>query len=499
MPGIVRSETIDPRALSEAERAALTDALVEVFADIFDGVDGAYMRRTVIDAPTERTTLLVHRNEEGRIVGCFAVMFYERTFRGAPTIVVRSVVGTMRAYRGGNVNIAWALRTLLAYRLEHLGKAMYGLGAMGHPSSYLQVVRYVGTYWPRPDQQIPDDILAFMLDLADAMKLQRPDLARPLVCKVPLSTRETEAERAYWRQSDRPAVRFYLDANPAYADSFGLLTLFPIDATMLATIGARISRERARKLVDGVVAQAQRLPLGRRLLRPRQLRAHLHASPLFASLDDANLRALIARSESLTLGAGSYVFREGDPGRDLYLVARGAVYVVGSGDVIIDQLGTGAIFGEFAALSGTLRTASVRTAIPTTLVRISAEAIRSLMDERSTLRDAVWSIFAARVFDGYARSSGRFSSMERAARLAWVARAAYRDLRVDEPIDPGVAAYVIVLRGALRDQDGTPVPAPAVVELRPDDRYAALTPVRVALVPPASASRPGGEHDAQAD
>lgn len=51
----------------------------------------------------------------------------------------------------------------------------------------------------------------------------------------------------------------------------------------------------------------------------------------------------------MTLGAGSYVFREGDPGRDLFLVARGAVYVLG-GEAIIDQLGTGAIFGEFAAL-----------------------------------------------------------------------------------------------------------------------------------------------------
>ena len=54
MPRIARSDTIDPRALSQGERATLTDALVEVFAEVFDGVDAAYMRRTVIDALKSR-------------------------------------------------------------------------------------------------------------------------------------------------------------------------------------------------------------------------------------------------------------------------------------------------------------------------------------------------------------------------------------------------------------------------------------------------------------
>lgn len=484
MPRIARSETVDPRTLSQLERDTLVGALVEVFAEVFDGVDGAYMRRTVIDAPTERTTLLLHYSAEGKIVGCFAILFYVREFRGRPTIVVRSVVGTMRAYRGQNVNITWALRTLLEYRVKHPGQPMYGLGAMGHPSSYLQVVRYVESYWPRPDQRTPDDVLAFMFDLADTMKLQRPDPARPLVCRVPLNTRETEAEREYWRQSDRPAVRFFLDANPAYHESHGLLTLFPIDARMLATIAARVTRERTRKLVDGAMARAQRLPLGRRLLRPRQVRAHLRASPLFNKLDDAGLGSLIAKSEPSTIGAGSYVFREGDPGRDVYLVARGAVYVIGGEDTVIDQLGTGAIFGEFAALCGTLRTASVRAAIPTTLVRIPAEAIRTLMDERPALRDAIWSIFAARVFDGHVRASGRFPTLDRTARLAWVARASLRDMRADEPIDSAATPFAVVLRGAVRNADGATIAAPAVLELS-GGRYTTLTPVRLALVPPA--------------
>ena len=38
---------------------------------------------------------------------------------------------------------------------------------------------------------------------------------------------------------DRPAARFYLNANPAYGEGYGLLTLFPIGAKMLATVAAR--------------------------------------------------------------------------------------------------------------------------------------------------------------------------------------------------------------------------------------------------------------------
>jgi hypothetical protein len=187
--------------------------------------------------------------------------------------VVRSVVGTARAYRGQNVNIAWALQMLLAHRLRHPGRRMYGLSTIVHPSSYLLVVRYVERYWPKPYQHTPDDVLAFMLDLADVMKLQRVDPARPLVYNGMLTTRETEAERDDWRQSDRPAVRFFLEANPDYGNSNGLLTLFPIDAAMLATTGARIVRKLAQTLVDGAVAQAQQFPLGRRIVRSRSSRA----------------------------------------------------------------------------------------------------------------------------------------------------------------------------------------------------------------------------------
>jgi hypothetical protein len=73
MARIAHSVHIDPRALSAAERHTLADTLVDVFAEVFDGVDHDYVRRTIVDAPTERTALLLQRNDEGKVVSCFAV------------------------------------------------------------------------------------------------------------------------------------------------------------------------------------------------------------------------------------------------------------------------------------------------------------------------------------------------------------------------------------------------------------------------------------------
>ena len=78
----------------------------------------------------------------------------------------------------------------------------------------------------------------------------------------------------------------------------------------------------------------------------------------------------------LQLAAGDTLFRAGDPGDALYIVARGAVEILaGSSSVSqetnrIAQLGEGCAFGEMALLSGGLRTATVRSVEKTHLLAI---------------------------------------------------------------------------------------------------------------------------------
>jgi hypothetical protein len=200
MPRIARSEAVVPKQMSEAERSALTDALFEVHGAIFGGVDRARTVSTVVSPASDFTTILLHKNDEGKIVGFFAIHFYDRQLRGRPATIVRSIVGMLRAYRGQNVNIGWALRTLLTRRLASPSRPFYGFGLMAHPSSYLQVSRYVDVFWPAPNEPIPPDVLDFMLELADEFKLVRTDPRQPLVRGGAVPTQETEAERNYWRQ-----------------------------------------------------------------------------------------------------------------------------------------------------------------------------------------------------------------------------------------------------------------------------------------------------------
>ncbi|MCY1055725.1 cyclic nucleotide-binding domain-containing protein [Nannocystis sp. SCPEA4] len=495
---VVRSEAVVPRTMAEAEREALVDALLAVYADIFAGATREYIADGLVSPKSEFTTILLHRNADDQIVGYFAIHFFERRFRGVATTVVRSSVGMLRAYRGRNANIGWALGVLLKQRLAHPGRPMFGMGSFVHPSSYLQVARYVDTFWPRPDEPVPPDMLEFIVELADEFQMRRIDPAQPLIRAGSMPTRESEAERDYWRRSDKPAARFFVAMNPAYSQGNGLVTMFPIDASMLTGIASRIVRERARLLVEGTLAVAQRLPLVDRLLRPRAVRRQLQAVPLFAALDGSDLQRVLELAAVVALPAGHTLFRAGDAGDDLYVVACGAVAVQAStieGEVMIDQLGAGSLFGEIAVLAGGRRKASVRTVIPTTLVRIPGPALRAAM-HRAPLGDAIREVFAARIFDDHLRASGRHRDLGRAERLAWVRRGRLVELEPGARLPVSDAAFVVVLHGdVLIEQGGSQLSAqaPVVVEVTPSTVIRATTRARTVHVPPLAERGPAAE------
>jgi len=485
---VVHSAPVIPKLLSEAERTALVDGLLEVYSEIFAGGTRDYIANGLVSPKSELTTILVHRNAEGRIVGYFAIHFFERRFRGAPITVVRSSVGMLRAYRGRNSNIAWALRVLLEQRLAHPRRPFYGMGSMVHPSSYLQVARYVDMFWPAPDEPVPPDVLELIVTLADELGMKRIDPERPLVRAGSMPTRQTEAERDYWQRSDKPAARFFVAMNPTYGEGSGLVTLFPITFSMLLGLGSRIARDRTKLLVDGALVRTRRLPLADRLFRP-VVRRHLRAVPLFGALDDRGLARVVELSRLVTLPAGKTLFREGDEGDDLYVLHRGAVTVLSGlagSEAMIDQLGAGALFGEIAVLAGGRRKATVRTVIPTTLVRIPGERLREAM-HTATLGDAIWEVFAGRIFDDHLRADARYQALGRRGRLDWIQRAPHVVLEPGAEVSTTGVAFVVVLRGSVQVESGTGVrvsEAPNVIEIDASTRIRVISEARVVLVPP---------------
>lgn len=119
-----------------------------------------------------------------------------------------------------------------------------------------------------------------------------------------------------------------------------------------------------------------------RLLAQCELLRHLPAE------DIGEILPLVRRR---TLAPGEVLFRAGDQGDALYIVAKGRVEVVegdGPGAGSIAELGQGQAFGEMALLSGEPRTATIRAAGAADLLAIGREDFIRLMAEDSQLAEA---------------------------------------------------------------------------------------------------------------
>jgi len=84
------------------------------------------------------------------------------------------------------------------------------------------------------------------------------------------------------------------------------------------------------------------------------------------------------------VGAGVTVFLQGDIGDSMYVVEDGTMEVLLEGSLIeserlLSMLHSGDIFGEMAVLGAGLRTATVRSTKPSTLLVIQQEAIEALL------------------------------------------------------------------------------------------------------------------------
>lgn len=111
--------------------------------------------------------------------------------------------------------------------------------------------------------------------------------------------------------------------------------------------------------------------------------ALLASSPLFAGIDDKGLAYLAERAMRRTFQHGETIFREGEAGDSLYVIAGGIVKVwVSSGEgseMVLATLRSPDAFGELSAVDGEGRSASATALETTELVSL----------DRATLLDAV--------------------------------------------------------------------------------------------------------------
>jgi CRP/FNR family transcriptional regulator, cyclic AMP receptor protein len=103
---------------------------------------------------------------------------------------------------------------------------------------------------------------------------------------------------------------------------------------------------------------------------------------LFGGLSDDVLRSFVGALEVNELPSGAVVFREGESGRELYVILDGEVEVLRKSkrghETRVAILGPGDWFGEMSVLDVLPRSASTRVLAPTHLLRLTAHDLDAL-------------------------------------------------------------------------------------------------------------------------
>ena len=157
--------------------------------------------------------------------------------------------------------------------------------------------------------------------------------------------------------------------------------------------------------------------------------SELRAIGLFGGLTDDNLQHLANTLHVLTPPPGETLFREGDDGRDMFVVLEGEVEVLKrsrtGADARVALLGPGDWFGEMSILDVQPRSATVQGLAPARLLRIRTQDLEILyrqdikayslmvlnlareLSRRLRVADAMIADFVARFMDSYMPTSRR--------------------------------------------------------------------------------------------
>lgn len=202
---------------------------------------------------------------------------------------------------------------------------------------------------------------------------------------------------------------------------------------------------------------------------PPDVREVLAGTPLFGHLDEAELDAVVSVAEEVLLEPGEELFRQGEAGDAVYILARGAAYVLreeGGEEQLLAVLGGGDILGEIALLTECPRTATIRAGTHVTLVAIRREPLAALLEASPELRSALWDALVRHQALNSMRRQARYLRLARADQERWVAGASRRELAPGEPLPrPDEYRVAFLAHGELA-ADERHVPAPLWLEAR---------------------------------
>lgn len=100
--------------------------------------------------------------------------------------------------------------------------------------------------------------------------------------------------------------------------------------------------------------------------------------PLFAGLSKKELAQVAAIADELDFGSGKTLIREGDPGREFFVLLEGSIDVTRNGEMLATR-GAGDFFGEIALMCERPRSATVTTTTPSRALVITDRDFKTLV------------------------------------------------------------------------------------------------------------------------
>lgn len=119
------------------------------------------------------------------------------------------------------------------------------------------------------------------------------------------------------------------------------------------------------------------------MARPGNLE-FLRQVALFKDLSEPHLATLALRLRERRLKKGEIVFREGDPGQELFLIREGGVViskpVIGRVEQVLARLGPAEFFGEMSLFDPYPRSATAQAETDTVLLCLDRENLQRLIE-----------------------------------------------------------------------------------------------------------------------
>jgi CRP-like cAMP-binding protein/Fe-S-cluster-containing hydrogenase component 2/thioredoxin reductase len=182
--------------------------------------------------------------------------------------------------------------------------------------------------------------------------------------------------------STDPSIRIPIEQGSIFGE-VGLISGRRRGATVRTAEGAiviEIPRNAALKLMATVPAAKRAIT---RISTERQL-LQMFGSGLKAE----DLEEVLETAEIKQLSAGETIIDEGQEGYDVFVIRQGSMVVeknIGGKPVFLSYLPAGSYVGEMALIDGGRRTATVRAAIKSEVIRLDGDAFKRLLERKPDL------------------------------------------------------------------------------------------------------------------